>query len=51
MIAYITNLLCNLANINQDSIVYDNWSGTVNFLVPAMAKMVAQDKDNIDKIN
>ena len=48
--SHITDLFCDLANVNKDSIVYDNCCGTGGFLVSAMAKMAAQAKGDISKI-
>lgn len=49
--SHITDLFCELANVDKDSVVYDNCCGTGGFLVSAMAKMVKQAKGDIDKIN
>ena len=40
---HITELFCDLAGINKDSIVYDNCAGTGGFLISAMRKMVKDD--------
>ena len=37
---HITELFCELANINKDSIVYDNCCGTGGFLISSLDKMV-----------
>ena len=49
--SHITELFCDLANVNQDSIVYDNCCGTGGFLVSAIAKMGSQAKGDMYKIN
>ena len=41
---HITELFCELANINKDSILYDNCCGTGGFLISALDKMI---KDTI----
>ena len=41
---HITELFCELANINKDSIIYDNCCGTGGFLISALDMMV---KDSI----
>nr|BAV59369.1 modification methylase [Candidatus Endomicrobium sp. MdMp-027] len=45
---HITELFCELANINKDSVVLDNCAGTGGFLISAMQKMVRDSKgDNV----
>ena len=41
---HITELFCELANVNKDSIIYDNCCGTGGFLISALDKMI---KDTI----
>lgn len=37
---HITELFCDIANINKDSVVLDNCAGTGGFLISAMKKMI-----------
>lgn len=48
---HITDLFCDLANINENSVVFDNCCGTGGFLVSAMKKMVEMSKGDLNKIN
>lgn len=41
---HITDLFSELAEINKDSIVYDNCAGTGGFLISAMQKMISAAK-------
>lgn len=47
---HITELFCDLAGVNKDSIVLDNTCGTGGFLISAMQKMVADAKGDTRKI-
>ena len=46
---HITELFCELAQIDKDSVVLDNCSGTGGFLVSAMKKMLEDANGNIAK--
>ncbi len=51
--AHIAELFCEIANVNCNSVVFDNCCGTSSFLVAAMQKMVndaAGDKEAIEQI-
>ncbi|MDE0471464.1 MAG: N-6 DNA methylase [Ekhidna sp.] len=48
---HITELFSDLANVNKNSIVYDNCTGTGGFLISAMNKMIEDAKDDQEKIN
>ena len=50
---HITELFSEIANVNKDSIIYDNCTGTGGFLISAMDKMIKDasgDQDKIDEI-
>lgn len=47
---HITELFCLLANVNKDSVVFDNTCGTGGFLISAMKQMVADAKGDTRKI-
>ncbi len=47
---HITDLFCDLAYVNKDSIVYDNCTGTAGFLIAAMRNMILDAKSDIPKI-
>jgi len=47
---HITELFCDLACVNKDSVVYDNCAGTGGFLISALRKMVKDAKDDLNKI-
>lgn len=47
---HITDLFADLAQVNKDSIAYDNCAGTGGFLISAMKKMIADAKDDKTKI-
>tara|TARA_A100001015_G_scaffold320006_1_gene444857 strand:- start:179 stop:2527 length:2349 start_codon:yes stop_codon:yes gene_type:complete len=47
---HITDLFCELANVNKNSVVLDNCCGTAGFLISAMAKMVEDAKGDKNKI-
>jgi len=47
---HITELFCELAGVNKDSIVFDNCTGTGGFLISAMSAMVKKAKDDDVKI-
>jgi type I restriction enzyme M protein len=47
---HITELFSLLANVNKDSVVYDNACGTSGFLISAMRQMVADAKEDSRKI-
>ena len=46
---HITELFCDLAKVNKNSIVYDNCAGTGGFLISAMSKMVKDAKGDNQK--
>jgi type I restriction enzyme M protein len=46
---YITDLFVELAEVNKDSVVFDNCCGTGGFLVSAMKKMMQDAKGDKDK--
>ena len=43
---HITELFSDLANVNKNSVVYDNCTGTAGFLISAMKKMIVDAKDD-----
>lgn len=47
---HITELFADLAQVNKNSIAFDNCTGTGGFLISAMKKMVADAKGDGDKI-
>ena len=47
---HITEFMTQLAEVNKDSVVYDNCTGTGGFLVSAMKQMVHDAKGNREKI-
>lgn len=47
---HITELFCELADVNKNSIVLDNCAGTGGFLISAMSKMVKDANHNTAKI-
>ncbi|MFA5299532.1 MAG: N-6 DNA methylase [Lutibacter sp.] len=47
---HITELFADLAQVNKNSIVYDNCAGTGGFLISAMKKMVADAKGDQTQI-
>lgn len=47
---HITELFSEIANVNKDSIVYDNCCGTGGFLISAMKKMIGDSKGDEAKI-
>ncbi len=47
---HITELFCFLADINKDSVVYDNCTGTGGFLISAMSQMVEDAKGDLGKL-
>jgi len=47
---HITELFAELAQVNKDSVVYDNCCGTGGFLISAMRKMVEDAKGDSTKI-
>ena len=47
---HITELFCDLASVNKNSIIYDNCTGTGGFLISAMRKMVNDAKGDSVKI-
>jgi len=47
---HITEFFADLAQVNKDSIAYDNCAGTGGFLISAMRKMIADAKDDQAKI-
>jgi len=48
--SHITELFCDLIDLNQDDVVYDCCCGTGGFLVSAMKKMIILAGNNEDKI-
>ena len=47
---HITELFCELACVDKNSVVYDNCAGTGGFLISALSKMVKDAKGDLDKI-
>ena len=47
---HITELFADLAQVNKNSIAYDNCTGTGGFLISAMKKMIEDAKGDYDKI-
>jgi type I restriction-modification system DNA methylase subunit len=47
---HITELFSVLADVNENSIVYDNCAGTAGFLISAMSKMIKAAKNDTIKI-
>jgi type I restriction-modification system DNA methylase subunit len=47
---HITELFAELAQVNQNSVVYDNCAGTGGFLISAMRTMIEKAKGNEEKI-
>lgn len=47
---HITELFSELAQVNKNTIAYDNCTGTGGFLISAMKKMIANAKGDQDKI-
>lgn len=47
---HITELFVKLAEVNKNSIIYDNCTGTGGFLISAMKKMVQEANGDQDKI-
>jgi len=47
---HITELFADLAQVNKNSIAFDNCTGTGGFLISAMKKMIADAKGDEDKI-
>lgn len=47
---HITELFSDLAQVNKNSIAYDNCTGTGGFLISAMKKMIENAKGDQDKI-
>ena len=43
---HITELFAELADVNKNSIIYDNCTGTGGFLISAMKKMILNAKDD-----
>ena len=46
---HITELFCEIANVNQNSIVLDTCTGTGGFLISAMKKMIVEAKGDSNK--
>lgn len=44
---HITELFCDLAQVNKHSVVYDNCTGTGGFLISAMSKMVKDARGDL----
>ena len=47
---HITELFAIIADVNKDSIVYDNCTGTAGFLISAMSEMIKNAKGDTDKV-
>lgn len=47
---HITELFCELAEVNKDSIVFDNTCGTGGFLISAMQRMISDAEGDTRKI-
>ena len=47
---HITELFCDLAKVNKNSVIYDNCTGTGGFLISAMKKMIVDSKGDQRKI-
>ncbi|MDR2585547.1 MAG: N-6 DNA methylase [Prevotellaceae bacterium] len=47
---HITELFADLAQVNQNSVIYDNCAGTGGFLISAMRKMIEQAEDDTTKL-
>jgi type I restriction-modification system DNA methylase subunit len=47
---HITDLFVELANVNKNSVVFDNTCGTTGFLISAMRRMVADAKGDSRKV-
>jgi type I restriction-modification system DNA methylase subunit len=47
--SHITDLFCDLADVNKDSVVFDNCCGTGGFLISAMRKMMREAEGDKDK--
>jgi type I restriction enzyme M protein len=47
---HITELFCEIAGVNKDSIVLDNCAGTGGFLISAMSKMIKDAKGESKKV-
>ncbi|MFI3264802.1 MAG: N-6 DNA methylase [Rikenellaceae bacterium] len=47
---HITELFAELAQVNKNSVVFDNCTGTGGFLISAMSKMIADAKGDLNKI-
>ena len=47
---HITELFADLAQVNKNSIAYDNCTGTGGFLISAMKRMIEDAKNDTDKI-
>ena len=47
---HITEFFSELAQVNKDSIIYDNCTGTGGFLIGAMKKMIQDAKEDSNKI-
>jgi len=47
---HITELFSDLAQVNKNSVAFDNCTGTGGFLISAMKKMIIDAKDDVGKI-
>jgi len=47
---HVTDLMCDLVDINEDSVVYDPCTGTGGFLITAMNKMIKKADGDLFKI-
>lgn len=46
---HITELFCELAGVNKNSVVYDNCCGTGGFLISALRKMIEDAENDLEK--
>ena len=46
---HVTDLFCDLANISEDSVIYDPCCGSGGFLISAMKRMLSLAKNNTNK--
>jgi len=47
---HIADFFVEIANVNADSVVFDNCTGTCGFLIAAMSKMMKDAKGDVDKM-
>nr|WP_256478815.1 N-6 DNA methylase [Sebaldella sp. S0638] len=48
--SHITELFCELSNLDENDVVIDNCTGTSGFLISAMGRMMKKSKGDIEKI-